>query len=161
MSLDATVGGAASDSYLTVAEADVYHNARLHNDEWIDADPPDKEKALKWATRLLDNLDWVGNASDQNVQALRWPRYDVYNRESDYYDYDIIPQWLKDATSEMAWLLIISDTTRDADTKGYHMIKVGPITLQINPADRSVSILESVMSMVNPFLYHTVRMERG
>lgn len=161
MALDSTIGGPNSDSYVSVDDANTYHNARLHNDEWLDEGSGVKEKALKWATRLLDNLSWYGTVADQNTQALRWPRYDVPNREGDYYDHDEMPKWLLEATAELAWLLIISDPTREDDTKGYHMIKVGPITLQINGSDRSQAIYDSVMSMVNPFIHHSVMLERG
>lgn len=162
MALDSSVGTLTSDSYISLTEANDYHLARLHNDEWTDATVSEREKALKWATRLLDNLPWLGAAVDYpDNQALRWPRYDVPDREADYWDHDIIPQFLKDATAELAWLLVISDPTRENDTKGFHMIKVGPITLQINSDDRSKAIYDSVMKMVNPFIHHTVMMMRG
>ena len=160
MAIDATVGGASSDSYVTLAEANTYHDARLHNDEWSDASVPEREKALKWGTRLLDELDWKGIKWDTD-QSLRWPRSDVDDREGYYFDVDEIPVFLKNALCELAWLLLISDPTREDDTKGFHMVKVGPITLQINASDRSRTIFDSVMATVGPYVYSGTMMERG
>lgn len=63
MALDATVGGANANSYLTVAEADAYFAARLHSDVWDALSEGEgegegdstKEAALIWATRLFDS----------------------------------------------------------------------------------------------------------
>jgi len=160
MTIDATIAGATSDSYMTTVEALAYHGARLHNDEWSDASGTEREKALKWATRLLDNLNWMGRQWD-DIQALRWPRIEVPDREGSFWDFDEIPVWLKNAQAELAWLLLISDPTREAGTKGFHMIKVGPITMQINPDDRSMTIYQSVLDMVNPYVLQGTVMLRG
>lgn len=160
MALDTTIGGPNADSFVSLADANSYHNARLHNDEWDDASPTEREVALKWATRLLDGVDWLGRQWS-DTQALRWPRIEVPDREGSYWDYDEIPKFLREATSELAWLLLISDPTRDADTKGFHMVKVGPITLQVNSLDRAQPIADSVTGMIAPFMRSGLRIERG
>jgi hypothetical protein len=160
MTIDATVGGENSNSFTTKDEANGYHLTRLHNDEWVDADISDQEKALQWATRLLDNLMWLGRQWS-DTQALRWPRIEVPDREGSYWDYNEVPTWLKNATAELAWLLIISDSTRESGTKGFHMIKVGPVTMQIAANDRSQSIYDAVMEMVRPFIEQGQRVYRG
>src|SRR5438128_1270421 len=102
MPVDATPGGPASNSFATVAEADAYHVARLHNPEWAAASNGDKEAALEWATRVLDRLPWQGSRAGI-TQLLRWPRYAVYDLDGFYVSSLTIPAFLRDATAELAY----------------------------------------------------------
>lgn len=54
MALDATLGGADSNSYLTLDEADTYFEDRLHVDVWDAASDADKDNALVTACRLIE-----------------------------------------------------------------------------------------------------------
>lgn len=80
----------------------------------------DKEKALVWATSLLDAMmEWEGvitepgtwNGTEQvGIQALRWPRYPVANRDGNgYLNKDTIPADIERATVELALVLLTSD----------------------------------------------------
>ena len=72
--LDATAAGATSNTYITLADAELYYETRLHVSDWDNANDADKGAALVWATRLLDEwMDWDGSNYDDD-QALRWPR---------------------------------------------------------------------------------------
>jgi len=155
VTLDSTVGGANSNSYISLADAETYHDTRLHNDAWNNASTPDKTIALMWATRLLDEwVEWdgtkVGLIADQ---ALRWPRYGVYYRDGETIGSDIIPQFLKDATAELAKDLLAADPTADADTKGFSEIQIDVLRLKIDAADRdSTSVIsDAVKAMVEPY----------
>jgi len=74
--LDATVAGAASDSYLTLSEAALLAGDDLgpQADGWLAAADPLKEKALKRATREIDAfLPSMGASRYATTQALLFP----------------------------------------------------------------------------------------
>lgn len=160
MPITATPGSPNSDSFVTLAEAESYQANRLHNAAWASASDPDKEAALKWATRLLDNQKWVGRRVDEE-QALRWPRYDVYDQDDFYVDSASIPQFLKNATSELAYLLVIADRTAESGTDGFKKIKVGSIELEIDSIDRIRPISSAVWNMIAPYVSSGFTLERG
>jgi len=165
MTIDATAGGATSDSFATVAEANSYHNSRLHNDEWFNSPLDTREKALKWATRMLDNLSWKGQKT-ATTQALKWPRTYVYNDNGDQLAVDEIPSFLIAATSEYAWELIKSDREVDSDSKGISEVWAGEVVVKFNSSDRATKTPTSVYRLIS---YYTtagsssnfVRIERA
>lgn len=148
MALDATVGGANSNSYSTEAEADAYMATRLHASVWSSATSADKVAVLIWATRLLDQLSWQG-AKASEAQALRWPRSGVVDRDGYSVDDDIIPQDLKDACAEYALSLLSTDLTAAPDTAGFSKLKVGSIELEIDKFDREDGAPDSVLSLIS------------
>ena len=78
MTIDASIGGASSDSFTSLADANTYMGARLYTTEWDTASDTNKEKALKQATVELDRMNWKGDVVDTATpQALRWPRSSV------------------------------------------------------------------------------------
>ena len=149
LTLDATVGGASSNAYATVAEADSYHDARLHKSDWTSASTATKEAAIVWATEILDRaMEWEGWAAEV-TQKLRWPRTGTWDREGNSYLATELPEPLKNATAELARLLIASDRYADADTAGFKRLKVGDIELDIDKADRIDEIPLSVREMLS------------
>ena len=80
MALDATLGGATSNSYATVAEADDYAAMAQWGSAWLALTQADKEVALVSATKWLETLDYGGTRCDPSTdappapQALKWPR---------------------------------------------------------------------------------------
>lgn len=141
----------SSNSFATLAQADDYHATRLHNSEWVDADDTDKEKALQMATRLLDDLDWRGSIKSTS-QDLSFPRVGLYDKDGRQIDDNGFPQFLIEATAELAWLLLINDTTREPSTAGFKSISVGPISLAIDKTDRNHAIADSVTNMIDYYL---------
>lgn len=146
--LNATPGAADANSYATVAEADAYHDARLHSEAWTAADAGTKTRALIMATRLIDSLyDWTGDISS-GQQALLWPRVGMSRRTgSDRTGWnptagwfggaypiasDVIPPELKNATAEFARQLLAEDRSADSDVEaqGLKSLRVGPIGLE-------------------------------
>jgi len=126
MALDATVGGASSNSYATVAEADAYFVTHLKNASWMGlADEATKEIYLQSATRYLDQfVDWFGQkVSDDN--ALDWPRYGF----SEYASNEI-PTLLKQVVFEMALHLIDNDGVL-SNEGSVDKVKVGPINVSL------------------------------
>ncbi len=76
MVLDATLAGAASNSYLTVAEADALAGADLGEEPetWLAAPLDRKERALIRATRECDRYKGVVGERYSLTQALLFPR---------------------------------------------------------------------------------------
>lgn len=114
LSIDATVGGANANSFVTLADADSYMESRLNGSTWDSAVDDDKNRALVEAQRELSVLGWKGQkASD--AQALQWPRQWVEDPDASFpgffYDTDEVPQRVKDAQMELAFQFIKSGTT--------------------------------------------------
>lgn len=158
-----TGGGLANaNSYASLAEADAYHEAHLYASTWQTMTTPEKTAALVWATRLLDEqIAWYGYKAT-TVQALRWPRGGVPERDADIdaayaalYGYilpsNVIPVWLKNATAELARQLKATDRTADVETVGYSQISVGSISLTIDKNDKKNLLPDAVVSMVEPY----------
>jgi hypothetical protein len=130
--LDATVGGASSNSYLTEDEADTYFEGRLHSELWTDlTDDEVKESALIMATRLMDAYTCFTGTATNEDQALKWPRTGMYNRNGFAIADDVIPQDLKNATAELAMILVGEDVTlqSQAEADGLEKVKAGPIEI--------------------------------
>ena len=73
VTVDATVGGAAANSYLSVADAGTLLNNRLGIDAWTAASTDDKGRALIMATMEIDSLPLSGFKMS-STQALMFPR---------------------------------------------------------------------------------------
>ena len=105
MALDATVGGASSNSYVTLAEAEANFAERLRGEAWSGASEADKEKALLTASRHLERCrywDGGGPAFADPRQALTFPRKRDTDAAGDY----IIPTRVKQAQCEEALALL-------------------------------------------------------
>lgn len=96
MALDATPGGVTADTYIDLADADAYFEGRFGAEDWEGLSDPDKEKALRQATRHLDRQSYRGVKASA-VQALQFPR--------DIQDDSEIPAAVREATCEEAlWI---------------------------------------------------------
>jgi len=151
--VDATVGGTSANSYCTLAEANTYHGNRLHTATWDATGDADKNKALVWAARLLDeHMAWVGVKKDEDY-AMRWPRASVYDEDGYWVDDNIVPQKIKDAQAEFAAWLIASDLTAEPETKGIRSTGVGSLRLEVDKEDRDTfsTIPETVVKIVGVY----------
>ena len=149
LTLDATIGGTASNSYVTAAEGDTYHDGRLFVTDWTGAATATKEAGLVWATRLLDaHFDWQGGKFTLE-QALRWPRFGALDRDGELIDSAELPTSLKNAVSELSRLLIIGDRTIEKGTEGLEKLKVDVIELTFDKLDRTKTIPDEVYQMVS------------
>lgn len=150
MTLIATPLSASANSFATVAEADLYHLTRGNNAEWSGADSV-KETALIQATKMLNRQTWTGQ-KQTSTQALKFPRFSLYDDDGYLIASSVIPNFLIEATAELAWLLLISDPTRESGTKGFKSIGVGPISLSVEKSDRTNPIPSAVYAMIKPWL---------
>lgn len=95
MALDATVGGANSNSYVDVTYANAFFANRVEIDDWTAV--VDKDLALMTETANLNAYEAYGERVS-TTQALEWPRYHVLKRDGQsYYLPTEIPKPLKDA----------------------------------------------------------------
>jgi len=150
VTLDTTVGGTSSNAYCTLAEAESYMDARLHKANWTAATDANKNSAIAWATRILDEeLDWDGSVVS-SAQALRWPRIGTYTRDGYSISSGTIPQFLKNATAEFAFKLIEEDRTGDFSLAGLKKIVIeGAVQLTADTSTKKPSIPDSVYRMVS------------
>ena len=132
---DSATGYTTYNSFSSLEEADTYHGRRLNNPTWRTADEDTRTSALFHATDILHRQKWIG-APTIYTQALSWPRRFVPNRLSinqgftgdlEYIDINTpvsltfrylednsIPEFLKDATAELAnYLLARSDSGKN------------------------------------------------
>jgi hypothetical protein len=149
--IDATAGGSSANCYLTVVEANAYHDGRLNNDVWDAASTDNKTIALIMATRTLDHLyTWVG-ARKTSTQSLEWPRVGVTarNRLQSVPD-TIVPTEIKEATAEYAWQLLVEDRTTDSDleSKKITSITAGPVSLSFGEGIVAKVIPDSVYYLI-------------
>jgi hypothetical protein len=130
MAIDVTIAGAASNSYLSLAEAQAYFAARLRSDAWEAASDADKEKALLTACRRIEAhrlrvhrrpygypydlpnaLDRLADplAPADPDQALSFPRQRDLDRSGAF----AIPEQVKQAQCEEALALLSSGAEQE------------------------------------------------
>lgn len=112
MALDATIGGANSNSYVTLDYANSFFENFLLPNAWDEAVPDDQERALMTATQWLEEYDYVGRVATL-TQALKWPRFglsDITSGDDELilglYDETQMPTPLLNATCELAYYLL-------------------------------------------------------
>jgi len=132
--LDKTIGGSASNTYVDTVDGDAYFDNRLDAAKWNGAVAADKQRALLMAAKLLQLENWLGEKV-ATTQALAWPRIGVPKLDGisfgysdsaygygygygygSYYAGEIyltteIPQQVKDAQCELALDLLSGQTT--------------------------------------------------
>lgn len=96
-------GKANAESYISVSDADTYFSARAVPTEWAAATTAEKEGALRYATRWIDDrYAWPGTIH-LTTQALAWPRAWAYDREGRDLTAQV-PDRVAEATAEAAVL---------------------------------------------------------
>ncbi len=143
-----------TNSYATVAEAELYFVDRINVATWTAADETVKAQALTTATSMLDNLDWSGVAVN-STQSLAFPR------NSEYFDprlgisvisNDITPNRIVLATIELAYHLINNSDLLDS-TGGVHSLNIGGVSLDtIRTAPK---LPMTVKKLIRPLLLNT------
>jgi hypothetical protein len=124
-------GLANATSYVSVAEADDYFTIDPNFfATWDALTQTNQEYLLAWATRLLDQkVEWKGCPSTE-VQALRWPRTYVYDRDDRMIEPDEMPKQLKEAVFEFAKYLHENDPTVGQDIDYLKSMRVDVIELE-------------------------------
>lgn len=154
-----TAGAADANSFVSVAEADLYIEARLNSSAWTGTEP--KKQALVEATREISAMSFAGYRTD-STQALSWPRTSARNPDAPAgttnYETTVIPQRVKDACCELALQFLKAGTTDIASadsTAGVIREKVDVLeTEYAHPSQRpqGVARYPRVMKLLAPLL---------
>jgi hypothetical protein len=158
ITITATAGHASANSYITLADADTYHDGHPYASTWDDASADQKNRALVTATRQLDIwFTWKGSTAT-STQALLWPRVGVFGPSGYEEASNAIPTRIEEATAELARQLLAEDRTADLDTdaKGLTKLAVGSISMEFR-ASSSKPIPDVVAGMVQPYAEHSNR----
>jgi len=109
--IDATVAGANSNAYVTLAFADAYFADTLEGREWLGFGGEDRARALISATRQLDEeFRYYGQPYDATTpQALKFPRDGDHDAAGDLR----IPDGIEYATCELALHLLRAERVPD------------------------------------------------
>ena len=164
--VDATVGGAAANSYVAVADADAYFLSSFNRALW--ASSSDKEALVISASRYLDGyMAWEGEKTSPD-QAMEWPRKNTFTKSGIAYADDVIPMPLKFAVYELAYFMLENNgLTFESST--VDQVKVGPISLKFNQSVKDLGLPHYVISLIShigssdlsdPGMIHTVRLTR-
>jgi len=130
-----TVG---TNSYIDVANADIYFAHAIHADKWDESTSATKTDALVTATRTLDRKQWVGTKYG-DPQTLDWPRSGVTDREGGAVAADSVPQFVVDATCELALALIQDVSVQAPDGSKIGRIKTGTVEVELVKSGDSIS----------------------
>lgn len=159
MALDATIGGADSNSFVTRQQADDYFADRLYATNWTSATDASKDAALVTASRRIDEEEFVGIRASIS-QALKWPRSGALWDETvsfsdeygNVYSSNEIPKPVRDAVCEYALLLLGSDILKESKLQNFSKIKVGDIELGIVQPQRSGNLPAQVLRVLRGLL---------
>lgn len=167
----ATPGAANANSYETLIEAKAYFESRAPlSPAFDDADSP--SGLLVMATRVLDSSftarkilkkddcdcqyyaisrGWSGSPAT-TTQKLAWPRKGMKDRNGNDIPDNVIPQDLKDAESELAGQLNVTDSTldNDANAQGIKSVKAGSVAVVFRDYIESHVIPDAVFNMMPP-----------
>lgn len=153
-------GSAIADSYVTVAEATLYH-ANRGNAAWAAlASDTLREQALRKATDYLTQNyrgRWKGIKTFPSVQALDWPRYNVIRDDDDnlniYLGSETIPIELKNAACELALRSLDNDLMPDLERE-VRSESVGSLSVTYEPGSPQYTVFRAIDKILKPLLIH-------
>lgn len=124
-------GLANANSYANAADGDTYHDGHLYANTWTTATTANKEKALVFATRVIDSQYRFRGFRTTSAQALQWPRNSCPDLDTApdsagvaYLVSNQIPAALINATCEMARALLATDRTAAPPGEGIDTTQV-------------------------------------
>jgi hypothetical protein len=152
-------GKADAESYISVADASAYHEAR-GNTAWAGlASDTEREQMLRRATDFMTATyreRWAGYRVS-TTQALDWPRYEVPIKDVTvggqfpaYYASDEVPVAVQRACAELALRAIDGDLAPDLDAPVIRE-KVGPIETEYAVGARQSTVFRAIEGMLAPF----------
>lgn len=141
-----------ADSYVTLAVYQAYGTAR----GWTlgDADADDEVNLRRAFDALNRKWEYRGEPVDEDTQVGAFPRYIIKSRFEYVTPANEIPQKIKDAQCELAYLiqsgLDVFSTISKSTTKDF--IKVGPITIDEETLPTGGERVRAVEGLLRPFL---------
>ena len=169
ITLDATVGGANANTYLTLSDANAIVDGLVEDNDvvaWSTATDDQKNRALYTAAQRLDRERYLG-ARATDTQALQWPRTGVrkpdtyintyavgfpFRITTDYFTDTEIPDQVKKAQAILAvYLNNNKDGIGLSGLEDYKNVKIGSIDVTPDKygavgADRIPPIIERYLT---------------
>lgn len=156
--LDATIGGRASNSYLTIEQANQLATLVLSgaaHQAFTSQAETQKEVCLMRATRMIErSFEWPGYKVD-DLQALAWPRYANTNifaaADTLIYGAQVLPNDVLDAVLLLASHLALGFNEADTLASPATKVKIGPISLDFDSSKSKsrATIPEDVISALS------------
>lgn len=152
MPFDATTGGAAANSFVTVDEANEYFALRPYSEAWtaLTSSAPDvakKQAALVTATRRIDEERFEG-VKATTAQALKWPRVDVLDEDGVPYPSTAIPARVKEATFMCALEILKTDFLAENYLANYSYLSSGTVSFKLFSPGTSGKLPDSVKRLL-------------
>lgn len=170
ITIDATIGGANTNSYLTLAAAQAIVDGLVEDADvlaWASATTDQKNRALYTATQRLDRERYLG-ARATDAQALQWPRTGVrkpdtyintyavgfpFRITTDYYTDTEIPDRIQYAQVVLAvYLNNNKDTLNLNGLEDYSSVRIGPLAVTMAGANTMQSGADKVPPMMERYL---------
>lgn len=127
--LDSTVSGASSNSYVSRAAAQTYFDGRLNADNWQNGATADQDRSLMMATVYLERYEYLGTITSTS-QRLKWPRSGLIDEEGRSVSSSAIPNAIAEATYELALAFLDGKLyLQDDGIEQYESVSVGPISV--------------------------------
>jgi len=162
MALTITIGGAASDSYSTLSEFQAYATAQ----GWtLTATDAVQEGYLRRAAKYINQrYSWPGRRQ-YFEQAMKWPRVGKLYVDGWLVRIDTIPQQVKDAQCELAWIAhegVDLMATVSGGAIKRKKVKAGPVDSETEYATTlATPRFIAVEGLLKPFIISANRMVRG
>lgn len=133
--IDATAGGAAANSYNTLAEADAYFEQRPGGAVWTNQDTVERNRALLFATIIMDTQIVYWGQKRASTQALQFPR----TNQSDVNGDPVIVVAVKRGHNEIALDMLNGDYIRrleviEAKQLGVRQLNTGDTQVRMVPS---------------------------
>lgn len=122
-------GLATANSFLSVADADLYHADRRSADTWDALTTAQKQAFLIEATTWINSLNWESGQPIGDTQALFFPAFGAYDRNDYMIDSDIVPPQVEHATAELAHRIRGAEVEADQERQK-NKVKVGSMAVE-------------------------------
>jgi len=133
MALNATLGAIDANSYVTLAEAEIYFTDRMHASAWGALTDEIKSSLLISGSQMLDwYVKWKGDKTT-TTQSMQWPRADVICPSGVEIDDNVLPPEVRTATYEQAFANIADDRTIDDPLAGIGELRAGSLKIKSGP----------------------------
>ena len=146
--IDATLQGASSNSYATLADANAYFETTPDEATWSDKTDDQKNRAIISATRYIDGFEFYGDRCT-TTQALKWPRKE-FKADGVEIDCTFIPDEIKIATFELARALA-NEPNALTGTKGtdgtYEEVKLGDLEVKYSTKTQTPGMVNNILDI--------------
>ena len=150
--IHATLKGASSNSYVTLAEANSYFETVPDSSTWTNKTDDQKNRSLIAATRWIDSFVFYGDRCDSG-QALKFPRNN-YQVDGVELACSTIPNNIKYAQYELSRALA-NDTEAMTGVSGkdgnFEEVALGDLRVKYNTASQGTGSVNNIMD-VYPWL---------